>query len=99
MKLTLYHIDAFTDKLFSGNPAAVVPLTDWIDEGLMQKLAFENNLSETAFICATNKEESDFEIRWFTPQIEINLCGHATLASAYVVFNYLNFDKPEIKFN
>lgn len=99
MKLTLYHIDAFTDKLFSGNPAAVVPLTEWIDGALMQKLAFENNLSETAFICATNNKEYDFEIRWFTPQVEINLCGHATLASAYVVFNYLNFDKHEIKFN
>ncbi|MGH2564728.1 MAG: PhzF family phenazine biosynthesis protein, partial [Ginsengibacter sp.] len=99
MKLPLYQIDAFTDKLFSGNPAAVVPIKEWIDAELMQKLAFENNLSETAFIRTTNNEEDDFEIRWFTPQIEINLCGHATLASAYVIFNYLGFDKPEIKFN
>ena len=99
MKLTLYQIDAFTDKLFSGNPAAVVPLEEWIDVELMQKLAFENNLSETAFIRATNNAEDDFEIRWFTPQLEINLCGHATLASAYVVFNYLNFKKPEINFS
>lgn len=99
MKLSLYQIDAFTDKLFSGNPAAVVPLKEWIDAELMQKLAFENNLSETAFIRTTNNAEDDFEIRWFTPQIEINLCGHATLASAYVIFNYLGFDKPEIKFN
>lgn len=99
MKLTLYHIDAFTNKIFSGNPAAVIPLTEWIDDSLMQKLAFENNLSETAFICSSLNKEFDFEIRWFTPKIEINLCGHATLASAYVVFNYFNFDKPEIKFN
>ena len=99
MKFTLYQIDAFTDKLFSGNPAAVVPLKAWIDVRLMQKLAFENNLSETAFICATNNEEDDFEIRWFTPQLEINLCGHATLASAYVIFNYLDFNKPEINFS
>ncbi len=99
MKYTLYQIDAFTDKLFSGNPAAVVPLKEWIDAELMQKLAFENNLSETAFICATNNKEDDFEIRWFTPQLEINLCGHATLASAYVIFNYLDFNKPEINFS
>ena len=99
MKLTLYQIDAFTDKLFSGNPAAIVPLEEWIDTELMQKLAFENNLSETAFIRATDSAENDFEIRWFTPQLEINLCGHATLASAYVVFNYLNFKKPEINFS
>ena len=100
MKLTLYHIDAFANKLFSGNPAAVVPLDKWIDDELMQKLAFENNLSETVFFVPSIKSsEADFEIRWFTPQIEINLCGHATLASAYVVFNYLNFNKPEIKFN
>lgn len=98
MKLTLYHIDAFANKIFSGNPAAVVPLTEWIDDALMQKLAFENNLSETAFICSCPHKEYDFEIRWFTPKIEINLCGHATLASAYVAFTYLNFDKPEIKF-
>jgi PhzF family phenazine biosynthesis protein len=99
MKLALYQIDAFTDKLFSGNPAAVVPLPEWIDVDLMQKLAFENNLSETAFIRPSNNGKADFEIRWFTPQVEINLCGHATLASAFVVFKYLNFDKPEINFN
>lgn len=99
MKLTLYQIDAFTDKLFSGNPAAVIPLEKWIDEKLMQKIAFENNLSETVFfVPAKNPDEADFEIRWFTPEIEINLCGHATLASAYVIFNYLNFNKPEIRF-
>lgn len=100
MKLNLYQIDAFTSKLFSGNPAAVVPLESWIDDELMQKLAFENNLSETVFfVPSTQGSEADFDIRWFTPQLEINLCGHATLASAFVIFNYLNFSKPEIKFN
>jgi PhzF family phenazine biosynthesis protein len=111
MNLTLYQIDAFTDTLFGGNPAAVIPLQKWIDEALMQKIALENNLSETAFICPSVKdaeaspfggdsvEAADFEIRWFTPAVEINLCGHATLASAYVIFNYLHFNKAEIKFS
>jgi PhzF family phenazine biosynthesis protein len=111
MNLTLYQIDAFTDTLFGGNPAAVIPLQKWIDEGLMQKIALENNLSETAFICPFFKdaeaspfggesvEVADFEIRWFTPAVEINLCGHATLASAFVIFNYLHFDKAEINFS
>lgn len=100
MNHTLYHIDAFSEKLFSGNPAAVVPLDEWIDEKLMQDIAGENNLSETVFfVPVKNSEEADFDIRWFTPEIEINLCGHATLASAFVIFNYLNFSKPEIKFN
>ena len=100
MKLTLYQINAFTNKLFGGNPAAVVPLTEWLDEALMQRLALENNLSETVFFVPSEKNsEADFEIRWFTPAVEINLCGHATLASAFVIFNYLNFNKPEIKFS
>ena len=99
MKLTLYQIDAFTDKLFGGNPAAVVPLQEWIDEKLMQHIALENNLSETVFfVPAKDSDAADFEIRWFTPEVEINLCGHATLASAYVIFNYLNYNKAEIKF-
>ena len=99
MKLTLYQIDAFTDKLFGGNPAAVVPLEEWIDERLMQQLALENNLSETVFFVPSVNDDADFEIRWFTPEVEINLCGHATLASAYVLFDILHFDKPEIKFS
>ena len=100
MKLTLYQIDAFTSQLFSGNPAAVVPLEKWIDDELMQKLASENNLSETAFFIPSRQDsEADFDIRWFTPQLEINLCGHATLATAFIIFNYLNFNKPEIKFS
>ncbi|MEO6539816.1 MAG: PhzF family phenazine biosynthesis protein, partial [Ferruginibacter sp.] len=99
MKLTIYQVDAFTDKLFGGNPAAVIPLDAWLDPVLMQQIALENNLSETVFIVESNKEGVDYEIRWFTPQVEINLCGHATLASAYVLFNFLNFTKPEILFS
>jgi len=99
MKLDLYQIDAFANKLFGGNPAAVIPLTTWLDEVLMQKIALENNLSETVFIVPAVKSEADYEIRWFTPEVEINLCGHATLASAYVLFNILGFGKAEIKFS
>jgi PhzF family phenazine biosynthesis protein len=98
MKLTLYQVDAFTDKLFGGNPAAVIPLEKWIDDVLMQKIAMENNLSETVFFVPSKTRETDFAIRWFTPEAEINLCGHATLASAYVLFNILNFKKPAINF-
>lgn len=99
MKLPLYQIDAFTDKLFGGNPAAVIPLEQWLDDVLMQKIALENNLSETVFFVPSLDKSADFEIKWFTPEVEINLCGHATLASAYVLFNMLNFDKPEIRFS
>ena len=99
MKLTLYQIDAFTDTLFSGNPAAVIPLNHWIDEKLMQKIAFENNLSETAFFVPAERDSGiDFEIRWFTPELEINLCGHATLTSAFVIYHYLGFKKDQIVF-
>ena len=96
MKLTLYQVDAFTSKLFGGNPAAVIPLDHWIDEELMQQLAMENNLSETVFFVP---DGDDFEIRWFTPVIEINLCGHATLASAFVLYNFLDFKKPKLLFH
>jgi PhzF family phenazine biosynthesis protein len=96
MKLTFYQVDAFTDTLFKGNPAAVVPLDKWLDEKLMQDLAAENNLAETVFFVPLNNE---FEIRWFTPEAEINLCGHATLASAYVLFNILGYDKKQIVFH
>jgi phenazine biosynthesis protein PhzF family len=95
--MRLYQIDAFTDKLFSGNPAAVVPLDYWLEDELMQNIAMENNLSETAFICPDLTEAVDFDIRWFTPTLEIDLCGHATLASAYVLFNIMDFHKNEIK--
>lgn len=100
MTLTLYQIDAFTDELFGGNPAAVIPLEKWLDENLMQKIALENNLSETVFfVPASDGGGTNFEIRWFTPTVEINLCGHATLAAAYVLFNILNYNKPWINFH
>jgi PhzF family phenazine biosynthesis protein len=99
MKLAIYQIDAFTDKLFTGNPAAVVPLDAWLDTELMQKIALENNLSETVFFVPATDKAADFEIRWFTPEVEINLCGHATLAAAFVLFNMLHFDKPGIRFS
>lgn len=85
MKLTLYQIDAFASELFSGNPAAVCVLDAWLDDTLMQQIAMENNLSETAFVV---KKDNLYQIRWFTPMFEVNLCGHATLASAFVIFTY-----------
>lgn len=84
MKYRLYHVDTFTEKLFGGNPAGVCPLNDWLDDNLLQKIAMENNLSETAFYV---KKDDHYEIRWFTPKIEVDLCGHATLATAFVLFN------------
>jgi len=86
VKYTIYFIDAFTDTLFSGNPAAVLLLDRWLDEALMQSIAVENNLSETAFVV---KEKEKYHIRWFSPLQEIDFCGHATLASAYVLFSSL----------
>ncbi|RYY54302.1 MAG: PhzF family phenazine biosynthesis protein [Chitinophagaceae bacterium] len=99
MKFTIYQIDAFAERLFSGNPAAVVPLTEWLDESTMQDLAMENNLAETVFFVPSANADADFDIRWFTPEKEINLCGHATLASAFVLFNILGYDKPKIVFS
>ena len=96
MKLNLYQVDAFTQKLFGGNPAAIIPLNKWIGEDLMQKIAAENNLAETAFFV---REKNGYEIRWFTPEFEINLCGHATLASAYVLYQYLDYNKKKITFH
>ena len=99
MKLSLYQIDAFANKLFSGNPAAVIPLKKWIDDELMQKLAMENNLAETVFFVPSKNKKADFDIRWFTPALEINLCGHATLASAFVIFEILKLKKKKIVFD
>ncbi len=96
MKLKLYQIDAFAKNTFEGNPAAVCPLDNWIDESIMQKIANENNLSETAFFV---KDKNQFYIRWFTPSKEVDMCGHATLASAYVIFDILNYQESEIVFN
>lgn len=97
--MTIYQVDAFTSKLFGGNPAAVIPLDAWISDELMQQLALENNLSETVFFVPSSNAASDYDIRWFTPAVEINLCGHATLASAYVLFNILGFQKSQLKFS
>ena len=96
MKIKFYQVDAFSQKVFEGNPAAVCPLDTWIEDALMQKIAMENNLAETAFFVTRG---DDFEIRWFTPTCEVNLCGHATLASAYVLFNFLNYKKEKIVFH
>jgi PhzF family phenazine biosynthesis protein len=93
---TVYIADAFTTKLFGGNPAAIAPLEKWLPDELMQQLAAENNLSETAFVIPNG---NDYEIRWFTPGTEVNLCGHATLAAAHIYFNYLNHPSSQIIFH
>ena len=95
MRLKIYQVDAFTDKVFGGNPAAVCPLDKWISDDLMQKIAMENNLAETAFYV---KDGSRYQIRWFTPQLEVDLCGHATLASAFVLFQYEGYEDDLINF-
>ncbi len=94
-KNRIYQVDAFTDSLFAGNPAAVCPLDVWMDDDIMQSIAAENNLAETAFFVP---EGDHFIIRWFTPTVEVDLCGHATLASAFVLFDYLGYGKNEIRF-
>ena len=91
-----YIVDAFTDKPFSGNPAAVCVMDSWPSEESMMKLAMENNLSETAFIV---KEDTGYRLRWFTPGTEVELCGHATLASSYVILNYYDTDRDIVQFN
>lgn len=96
MKLDIYQIDAFADRQFEGNPAAVVPLERWLPDETMQAIAMENNLSETAFFVPS---DGAFHIRWFTPNREVRLCGHATLASAFVLFNELGFGTDEIIFD
>ena len=83
--LPFFQIDAFAEKPFTGNPAAVMPLERWLDERVMQAIAAENNLAETAFTVPVDRDDADFELRWFTPTVEVNLCGHATLAAAHVI--------------
>lgn len=95
MKLTLYQIDAFAENLFSGNPSAVCVLDTWLDDSTMQLIAMENNLAKTAFLV---KADNRYEIRWFTPEIEVDLCGHATLASAYVLFRFFESDASRLEF-
>jgi len=94
-KIKIYQVDAFTDQLFKGNPAAVCILDEWLPDEKMQSIAAENNLAETAYIIP---KEKGYAIRWFTPTVEVDLCGHATLAAAYVLFNCLSYPDPEIVF-
>ncbi len=96
MKINVYQVDAFANKPFEGNPAAICPLQAWLPEQTMQALAAENNLSETAFFVP---EGDGFALRWFTPQTEVDLCGHATLAAAYVLFEELDYQGEEVQFS
>lgn len=96
MKTSIYQIDAFTSTLFQGNPAAVCPLEEWLEDQQMQAIAAENNLSETAFFVLRGDH---YDLRWFTPITEVDLCGHATLASAYVVFQFLNTSLTTVDFS
>ena len=96
MKLSLYQVDAFTSRVFGGNPAAVVPLSSWLDDATLQAIAAENNLSETAFFVGGSGR---YAIRWLTPQTEVDLCGHATLASAFVIFTRLEPDLSAVEFS
>jgi PhzF family phenazine biosynthesis protein len=96
VKIPIYQVDAFSETAFSGNPAAVCPLDSWLDDSILQNIAAENNLSETAFLVSKN---NSIEIRWFTPVTEAELCGHATLASAHVLFHHLDFPNETIIFH
>jgi PhzF family phenazine biosynthesis protein len=96
MKIPYYQVDAFTSKVFCGNPAGVCLLETWLDDRTLQNIAAENNLSETAFIV---EKEKDWELRWFTPKTEVDLCGHATLASGYIVFSVLKRGGSMIRFS
>ncbi len=95
MRLPIYQVDAFTDRIFAGNPAAVVPLETWLPDATLQAIAAENNLSETAFFLRRGEA---YELRWFTPKIEVDLCGHATLASAHVIFRFIEPDRRRVAF-
>lgn len=112
MNLTIYQVDAFTDHVFGGNPAAVIPLESWLDDATLQAIASENNLSETAFIIAIDASDTTtendvgpdenghlaYELRWFTPVSEVAMCGHATLATAHVLFTHLGINGSQIEF-
>lgn len=99
MKLDIYQVDAFTNQCFHGNPAAVVPLASWLPDTLLQQIAAENNLSETAFFVPSEKPDCEYHIRWFTPTIEVSLCGHATLATAHVLKHHMAFAGDSITFD
>ncbi len=96
MSQPIYQVDAFTDQMFRGNPAAVCPLKSWPEDALLQQIAAENNLSETAFFV---RREDHFHIRWFTPTVEVELCGHATLAAAWVLFHRLDYGDSPVNFH
>jgi predicted PhzF superfamily epimerase YddE/YHI9 len=96
MTLPIYQVDAFTSKLFAGNPAAIVPLTEWLPDTLLQSIAQENNLAETAYFV---REGDAYRLRWFTPAVEVDLCGHATLAAAFVLRECLGYTGPRIDFD
>jgi len=89
-RIPIFQVDAFTSELFGGNPAAICPLQSWLDNAVLQSIAAENNLAETAFIVAGGENGEDYALRWFTPTVEARLCGHATLATAHVIFEKLN---------
>jgi PhzF family phenazine biosynthesis protein len=93
VQIKIYQVDAFTEEVFKGNPGAVCPLPEWLPDGTLQAIAMENNLSETSFFVP---REGYFEIRWFTPSMEVDLCGHGTLASGYMIFNCLHYPSPSI---
>ncbi|BBM02530.1 PhzF family phenazine biosynthesis protein [Microbulbifer sp. GL-2] len=95
MELNIYQVDAFASEVFEGNPAAVCPLESWLPDSILQRIAEENNLSETAFFVAEN---DSFSLRWFTPEDEVDLCGHATLATAHVLFEHLGYSDQTIQF-
>ncbi len=97
MELKIFQVDAFTEKVFGGNPAAVVPLGEWLPAETMQAIAMENNLAETAFFVP--RFDRDYDLRWFTPAVEVPLCGHATLAAAWVLFNRLGVDGDSVRFH
>ncbi|OZB12571.1 MAG: isomerase, partial [Marinobacter sp. 34-60-7] len=98
MNIPIYQVDAFTSELFRGNPAAVMPLDNWLPDRQLQAIALENHLSETAFLVPLTDGSADFHIRWFTPAVEVQLCGHATLASAWVVFNKMGWARESVRF-
>jgi PhzF family phenazine biosynthesis protein len=96
MKVPYYHVDAFASRPFAGNPAGVCVLDAWLPDAVLQQIAFENNLSETAFVVARAEY---YDLRWFTPAVEVDLCGHATLAAAFVLFTYLGHPGDEVHFS
>jgi PhzF family phenazine biosynthesis protein len=100
MRLPLYQVDAFADGVFAGNPAAVCPLETWLSDATLQAIAAENNLSETAFLARSGSlQQGDYALRWFTPTVEVDLCGHATLAAAHVIFNFIDPQRRQVSFH